>query len=212
MKLLRVTDYDKYFRPGPTPDCMEMSPDLSERFRSSLAEFPDGCAALGCFMAIVALTTQQKYLPPSARYDLVEIARETIIGDAQGLAEGIELLTKHGWLEIVEMKDCLRVVDWNTRYENNRTRDLKFMAWVPVPNKMDGDGYTELVAHESGSAHLGAWLTIIQVASKCNPRGVLLRDNGEPHTAQSLARISRLPVSVYEATIPRLLEIGWLTR
>jgi len=200
MKLLRIGDYEKYFRPGLTPDCIEMSPDLLERFRSSLAEFPDGCAALGCFMGIVALTTRQGYAPPAARYDLAEIARETIIGDAQG------------WLEIVEMKDCLRVVDWSSRYENNRTRDLKVMAWVPVPNKLDGDGYTELVDNPDGAAHLAAWLVCLQVASKCAPRGTLLRDNGEPHTAQSLARISRLPVGVFEAAIPRLLEIGWLAR
>jgi hypothetical protein len=35
---------------------------------------------------------------------------------------------------------------------------------------MDGDGYTELVDHDDGAAHLGAWCAIVQIASKCDPR------------------------------------------
>ncbi len=104
----------------------------------------------------------------------------------------------------------LRVAQWGEIYENNRTKDLKHMSWVPIPNKMDGDGYTELVAHSDGAAHLGAWLTIIQIASKCDPRGTLLRDRCAPHTSGSLSRISRLPREVFEAVLPRLLLIGWL--
>ena len=41
-------------------------------------------------------------------------------------------------------------------FENNRARELKSMAWVPLPNKMDGDGYTEPVTHPGGAAHFGA--------------------------------------------------------
>jgi hypothetical protein len=105
----------------------------------------------------------------------------------------------------------LRVHDWDELYENNRTRNLKVLAWIPYPNRLDGDGYTELVDHANGAAHLGAWTTIIQVASRCEPRGVLVRDNGEPHTPLSLARVSRLPAEIYEEVIPRLVKIGWLT-
>ncbi len=32
--------------------------------------------------------------------------------------------------------------NWSENFENNRTRDLKEMKWIPVPNKHDGDGYT----------------------------------------------------------------------
>jgi hypothetical protein len=53
-----------------------------------------------------------------------------------------------------------RVKDWSKIYENNRTRELKRMDWVPIPNKMDGDGFTELVDHPNGAAHLGAWLAL----------------------------------------------------
>ncbi len=63
--------------------------------------------------------------------------------------------------------EFLRICDWDTLYENNRTRGYKKLNWVPIPNRMDGDGYTELVDHPNGAAHLGAWIAIVQVASRC---------------------------------------------
>ena len=108
------------------------------------------------------------------------------------------------------MADLLRVRDWDSLYENNRTRGMLEMRWVPVPNKLDGDGYTELVCHPNGPAHLGCWLTILQVASKCHPRGTLVRDSGPPHTAASLSRLTRIPAGLFDEVIPRLLAINWL--
>jgi len=106
----------------------------------------------------------------------------------------------------------LRIKNWQDNFENNRTRDLKKMSWIPVPNKQDGDGYTVLVDHEDAAAHLGAWLAILQIASKCDPRGTLVRGNGKPHTPQSLARISHLDAAILQAAIARLLDekIGWM--
>ena len=51
----------------------------------------------------------------------------------------------------------LRIRNWKDHFENNRTRELKTMAWVPVPNRMDDLGYIRLVTHPNGAAHLGAW-------------------------------------------------------
>ncbi len=104
----------------------------------------------------------------------------------------------------------LRISNWSTHFENNRTRELKKMDWVPVPTKQDGDGYTELVSHKNGAAHLGAWMAMVQVAAKCETRGTLMRDGRKPHDTTSLARISRLPAAVFAEAIPRLLAIGWL--
>lgn len=108
------------------------------------------------------------------------------------------------------MPNAYQIKDWDTHFENNRTRELKHMEWIPVPNKMDGDGYTELVDHPNGAAHFGAWIAIVEVASKCDPRGTLLREGRKPHDAASLARVTRLPRAVFEEVLPRLLEIGWL--
>lgn len=109
------------------------------------------------------------------------------------------------------MATLLKIANWNQHFENNRTRELKKMEWVPVPTKQDGDGYTELVMHEQGAAHLGAWLALVEIAAKCTPRGTLQREAGRPHTAESLARISRLPATIFAEAIPRLVAIGWLT-
>lgn len=113
-----------------------------------------------------------------------------------------------------------RVVGWNEHFENNRTRELKRMDWVPVPNKHDGDGFTELLSHPNGMAHYGAWHLILQVASKCTPRGTLVRDvtipqdgAGEcrvPHDSFSLSRITHGDQKVFLEAISRLLTIGWL--
>lgn len=99
------------------------------------------------------------------------------------------------------------------------------MAWIPVPNSHDGDGYTTLVDRENGAAFLGAWLAILQVASKCDPRGTLLRDSRtfmregaegstvprKPHDAASISRMTRLPVEIIQQTLDVCVkECNWL--
>jgi len=64
-------------------------------------------------------------------------------------------------------------------------------------------------------AHFGAWVAIIQIASRQDPRGTL--PNGKLSQSiggfcQSLGRISRLPAVLFEEVIPRLIEIGWLEK
>lgn len=105
----------------------------------------------------------------------------------------------------------LRIRDWNTLYENHDTRRLNTLAWVPVPNKLDGEGYACLVQYENGAAHLGVWLVILEIGSTCTPRGTLLRNlDGGPHTPLSLSLKSRIPVELFEEAIPRLLANRWL--
>lgn len=105
-----------------------------------------------------------------------------------------------------------RVKDWKKIYENNRTRELKHMAWVPVPNSHDGDGYTALVCRKDGPQLFGAWVVILQVASRCGERGTLLRDNGTPHDSASIARMTRFPESTIKEALNTLssTECGWL--
>ena len=88
---------------------------------------------------------------------------------------------------------------------------MKRTGWFPVPNDLSADGYVELVAHEDGAAHLGAWTALLMVASKAKPRrGLLVREDGRPHTAESLSLVTRLPVPILETAIKHLLEIGLL--
>ena len=103
------------------------------------------------------------------------------------------------------------ITDWAGHFENSRSREVKWATFVCVPNKQDGDGYTELLDHPNGAAHYGAWMAIVLAASKCETRGRLMRDIGVPHDAKSLARMSRVPLSILNEAMPRLLAIGWLT-
>ena len=48
--------------------------------------------------------------------------------------------------------EVLRVKDWNKHYENNRSRVLKKLDWLPIPNRLDNEGYIELICHPSGPA------------------------------------------------------------
>lgn len=122
----------------------------------------------------------------------------------------------------------LRVTDWHKHFENNRTRELKRLEWVPMPTKQDGDGYTELLDHPDGAAHFGCWCAIVEVAAKCQPRGVLARapvpipqEGATPsqasagrvqraHDPDSLARMTGIKAEILAIAISRLLHIGWL--
>ena len=102
----------------------------------------------------------------------------------------------------------LRIRNWKDHFENNRTRELKTMAWVPVPNRMDDLGYIRLVAHPNGASHLGAWIAILEIVSRCDPRGTFPHQGAE--IPQALAEISRLPATVFEEVLPRLLQLQWI--
>jgi len=109
------------------------------------------------------------------------------------------------------MKDdvTLRVRNW-TRFEHYRTRRLRNLRRIRVPIVLESEGYRTLLSHGNGAAHYGAWVSILMVAAKCNPRGTLLRDNSKPHTTASLAAMTAFPEEIFAQAIPRLLEIGWL--
>ena len=80
-----------------------------------------------------------------------------------------------------------RIRDWNCHYENNRTRVIENLRWVPVPNKHDGEGFRRLMAEPNGLVLYGAWHLILQVASKCSPRGTMIKGDGTPHDAASVS-------------------------
>ena len=81
-----------------------------------------------------------------------------------------------------------RIRDWARHFENNRTREMQIMRWVPVPNKHDGEGFQTIMAEPDGIMIYGCWHLILQVASKClRERGTLLRDDGTPLTPHALA-------------------------
>lgn len=129
-----------------------------------------------------------------------------------------------------------RIKDWEKLYENNRTKDLKNMQWLPIPNRHDGDGYTTLIDRPNGCALFGAWIAVLQVASRCEPRGTLVRDCGtnpagpcgnpagrcgegrtllrggaEGHNSTSLSRMTRIPEKIIKEMLAVCVdECKWL--
>lgn len=81
--------------------------------------------------------------------------------------------------------------DWDRHFENNRSRSVENLRWVCVPNRHDGEGYSLLMEQDDAAELFAAWVLILQVASKCRERGRLVRDDGTPLTAKSLASKTR---------------------
>ena len=104
------------------------------------------------------------------------------------------------------------ITNWNERYENNRSRLVQKLDWVPVPNSHDGEGYARIITHKKGAQIFAAWIILLQVASRSAPRGQLVRATGEAHDSESLALKTRAPAAWFNDALPFLEKIGWLTR
>jgi hypothetical protein len=104
-----------------------------------------------------------------------------------------------------------RIRDWRKHFEKNRTHGKTPPKRVSIPNNLDGSAYAELVQeHTEGPAHFGAWIVLLQTASKCNPRGTLVRSNGLPHDTLSLSRVTRFPERILNDALLRLVSLGWI--
>lgn len=103
--------------------------------------------------------------------------------------------------------------NWEEHYENNRSRTVKELSWVPIPNRHDGFNYAQIMAHERASEIFTAWILSVQVASRCQPRGRLLRDDGKPHDSASLAVKTRGRREWFEFGLDWLYKnTDWLDR
>lgn len=107
-------------------------------------------------------------------------------------------------------KPRYRIRHWLEKYEINRTRELKSLVWWPCSNDLGTDLYTDLVARPDGAAYFGAWIAILCIASTTKPRGLLVRENGEPHDAESLSRLTRMPVELLQDVFSILMDAGEL--
>jgi hypothetical protein len=106
-----------------------------------------------------------------------------------------------------------RIKNWIENFENNRTKEMKDMRWVPVPNKHDGEGFRRIMAEKDGIIIYGCWNLILQTASKSHPRGTLLRDDGTPITAAIISlKTGWGSVKDFQRTLDFCSspEVGWI--
>ena len=69
-----------------------------------------------------------------------------------------------------------------------------------------------MVEGPDGAAMLGAFVACVQVASRCQPRGTLLRKGGEPHDFASIASRTRLSSEIVEKMLQKAIlpQIKWI--
>ena len=103
-----------------------------------------------------------------------------------------------------------RVREWAALYETATTRKRKQLGWVLVPNRHDSLGYNQLISRPDGLEMFAAWVLILQVASRCAERGLLVSDTGKPYTAADISAKTRAPKDKIDAALGVLVEIGWL--
>lgn len=104
-----------------------------------------------------------------------------------------------------------KIKNWSSLFENNRSKTVTRLDWIPIPNSHDGENYSMLMEQENAAELYTAWVLMLQVASKCQPRGTLLRGNCQPHDARSLAIKTRARQEWFESAFAYLSrETDWL--
>jgi hypothetical protein len=89
-----------------------------------------------------------------------------------------------------------RIKDWDTLFESKDSRKLKHARYVCVPNKHDGKGFRRLEQHPRKVELFCAWNLILQVASKCPRRGILVDGDG-PMSPADLALKTNFPEAIF---------------
>lgn len=109
------------------------------------------------------------------------------------------------------MATTYRVRNWAKHFESSETRRLKMLRWIPIPNSHDGKGFRRLMALPDAAEIFGAWVLILQVASRVPERGILEDEDG-PLTVEDLSFKTGLKSSSFQKALKALSDksIGWL--
>jgi len=106
-----------------------------------------------------------------------------------------------------------QVKDWDGLFEIAQSRKCERLHWVAVPNKHDGGGYRRIARLPKATDIFTAWILILQVASKQEHRGLLVK-NKKPITAEDFADKTGYPAKIFELAFEVLSDpkIGWLEK
>jgi hypothetical protein len=103
------------------------------------------------------------------------------------------------------------IVDWSEHFENSRSRTMQNARWCPIPNRFDGERMADLIA-EGGDGVYAAWCACLLIASRCDPRGRLVKASGKAHTPSSLSRITGITAESFKTMLRIAEEVGLITR
>lgn len=93
-----------------------------------------------------------------------------------------------------------RIVEWDHHYEvsqSKRAERPEKLAWVAIPNKHDGKGFRRVARQTDAADLFAAWVLILEVASKCAPRGTLIDSDGHLN-AMDLADKTGFPERIFQ--------------
>jgi hypothetical protein len=101
--------------------------------------------------------------------------------------------------------------DWNRHFEVSQSRKAGRHKWVAVPTKHDGKSFRRIMRRPDAGDIFTAWMLLVQIAAKCEPRGVLADDDG-PLDAECFSDKTGFSVSKFDEALKVLSsqEIGWL--
>lgn len=95
-----------------------------------------------------------------------------------------------------------RIKNWTRLFEGRSyTKARQTLNWLELPLRLDSDWYLDVVTEDASASCLGAFLALCIVAATCEPRGTLLREDGMPHTPETLANKTRLSVECIKASL-----------
>lgn len=116
-------------------------------------------------------------------------------------------------LRVIRMAVVYSIRDWNQHFECAQSSRAKSLTWVAVPNKHDGKSFRRLMRMKNGIALYGAWILIVQVASKCPCRGVLADSDG-PLSSGDIADKTLVDSKIIQAALDACCsrEIGWIEK
>lgn len=111
------------------------------------------------------------------------------------------------------MPPTYRIRNWKKHFEKAQSRAYKTINWVALPNKHDGKGFRRVMRMKNGPEIYCGWILIVQVASKCPERGLLVDEDG-PLTAIDLEDKTGCSRKVFEKSLEVLCskEIAWIEK
>jgi len=99
----------------------------------------------------------------------------------------------------------IKIRDWNTHFERDRSKQWKNLQWVPIPNKQ-GTGYRKIMQEKNGAEIFGCWIAIVEQGSLCFPRGDLSK-----YEIEDLALLTLIDANVMISSIRFLSQkLDWL--
>jgi hypothetical protein len=99
----------------------------------------------------------------------------------------------------------IKIRDWDTHFEADRSRQWKKLSWVPVPNKQ-GLGYKKIMHQQNGAEIFGCWNSLVQQASLCSPRGDLSK-----YSIEDLSTNTMIPLNILTKSITFIIQtLDWI--